>query len=197
MDVEDVFNDPKIWADFDKAWSEAKVEIFRLQLLNTYKVPDEEKDFNSYLKGEVIPLSEGFSNWMKQISDMKSKGIRLINLLVVDVPLSDYIKFSVDTYLSKTSAVGQDTLMVERGEVLKVIDKIQDFWMFDKKTIIPMNYDAEGHLLGVGKAITNGKEVDKYVQVRNNLMAVAQPMNIFMELEAHKNKHINNKSLSY
>lgn len=179
----DIWSDPDIWGDFDKGWETAKNEVFRLQLLSTYRVPGEEEEFERYLKGEKVIPSKDFDDWKKQIAEVKNRGARIINLLVVDEPPSDYIYFSIDTYLKETRKSGQETLIVKRSDAAPFIDHAIDFWMFDSKIVIPMKYDNEGHFLRTGKAVTGGHELSEYVKLRDVLMRIAISLEKFIEID--------------
>lgn len=152
-----------------------------MQLLDTYRVPGEEEEFERYLKGEKVIPSKGFEDWKKQIAESRSRGVRIINLLIVDEPTSDYIRFSIDTYLKETEKSGQETLIVKRADAQSFTKNAIDFWMFDSKTVVPMRYDKEGHFLGTGKTVIGGTELDEYVRLRDALMEKAIGLGKFIE----------------
>ena len=60
---------------FEELWSDAKEEIFRLELLNTYLVDYEAQAFNKYKKGlEVSGLDiPGFDKWLEDINHKTKK----------------------------------------------------------------------------------------------------------------------------
>lgn len=185
--------------EFDKVWSSlysgAKNEIFRLQLLNTYLVKDEEEWFNPYKNGEFVPVPEDlwYFNTMER---KKNEGVRILNLLVVDLPPSVYTKWVIDAVYTMTEKKGQETLMVERSKVANITGKEKDFWMFDNSTVMPMVYDTEGHFLGAGKLIDNKNELGRYVQLKDKLLDVSTPLEKFItehkiELLRRKTKNKN------
>lgn len=181
VEEKDIWSDPNIWGDFDRAWETAKKEIFRLQLLDTYRVPGEEEEFERYLKGERVIPSKDFEDWKKQIAESKNKGVRVVNLLVVDEPPSNYIRFSIDTYLMETEKSGQETLIVKREDASPFTKSAIDFWMFDSMTVVPMKYDRVGHFLGTGKTVTEGPELKEYAKLRDALMDRAISLGKFIK----------------
>ena len=172
--------------EFNKVWMElyngAKKEIFRLQLLNTYLVEDEDQWFNAYKKGKFIPVPEDLE-YFKTMERKKNGGVRILNLLVVDLPPSMYTKWVIDAVYTMTEKKGQETLVIERSNVANMTRQANDYWMFDNSVIIPMMYDKKGHFLGAGKLIDDKKELGKYVTLKDSLLKVAVPLGEF--LNAH------------
>lgn len=167
---------------FNELWKESKKEIFRLQLLNTYRVDDEKKLFEDYKKGKDINLSKDgeFNNWLHMIQTKKNQGVRIIDLEIVELPLNRYNLFGIDLFLSKTNKIGQETLYIERKNACKLISGFKDYWMFDSKAIIPMNYNKYGYFLNMDRVIRDKKELAKYIELKNNLLKIAIPMKKFL-----------------
>ena len=169
-----------VWTDL---YADAKHEIFRLQLLDTYLVESEDKWFNAYKAGKPLPIPED-SNYFRTMERKKEEGVRILNLLVVDLPLSAYTRWVADmVYTRITEKRGQETLVVERKRAGGLTRGKTDYWMFDNSVVMPMIYDREGHFLGAGKLIEGGKGVTPYNSLKEALLKEATPIRDF--LRAH------------
>ena len=166
--------------EYPKAWKEAKKEIFRLQLLNEYLVEEEKESYEAYKKGKVV-YDPGIKESLDFIAKKKEEGTRIINLLVVDLPLSTYAKYSIEMVYLFTLEKGQETLLVERSKVSGLVNNKIDFWLFDDTKVIPMLYHKDGHLIGAAQPIT-GKGVEEYVRLKEELLAKATPLKEFLKL---------------
>jgi hypothetical protein len=162
-----------------KAWKEAKKEIFRLQLLNEYLVKEEKESYEAYKKGKVIYDPE-IENTLEFIANKKAEGTRIINLLVVDLPLSTYAKYSIEMGYLFFLEKGEETFLVERSKVSDLVNDKRDFWLFDNSEVIPMLYHKDGRLIGAAQPIT-GKEVENYVRLKEELLAKATPLKEFLK----------------
>jgi hypothetical protein len=182
MIMSDQMGEKELSKRFGELWAEAKHEIYRLQLLDTYLVDGEKEAFCGYKKGKAancIKIS-GFEEWCSSIEGKSKQGVRIIDMEVVGLPLSEYKKFGISVALLSTNEKGQESFFVERKKVAKLISGFQDYWMFDSKVVIPMNYDKEGHFLGAGSLVVAQDRVDRYVKLREVLLGVAVPMAEFL-----------------
>ena len=174
--VEELIKD---WIHFDELWNNSKHEVFRVQLLDEYKVEGEKELFENYKKG-IIKEDPGFKEWLTMIEDLTVKGVKLVNLLLVNLPLNEYVKFGIESYLFSTVEKGQQVMMVERNKVNDIIKEIEDFWMFDRKVAIPLVYDNDGTFLGSRKDVTDEKDIKKLVRIEDSLVKVARPLQEFL-----------------
>ena len=174
---------PEFRKRFRKCWTESKHEIFRLQLLDTYLVDDEKEAFSDYKKGKAVSeiTLPGDDEWLSLIEDTTKKGVKIIDMEVVSIPLSEYKRFVIPMMFSPNSK-GQESLFVERKKIAKQISGFQDYWMFDSKIVIPMNYDKEGHFFGSGDIITEPDKIARYVKLKEELLKVATPMSEFLHV---------------
>lgn len=166
----------KIWT---KLYGDAKTEIFRLQLLDTYTVESEERFLTAYKEGRRLPIPED-SGYFKTMEQKKKEGVRILNLLVVDLPLSLYTRWVTEDVYTVTEKKGQETLMVDRKTVDKITRGKTDYWMFDDSIVMPMRYDEEGHFLGAGRPIEDKRDIAQYSSLKKDLLGVAEPMRVFL-----------------
>jgi hypothetical protein len=167
--------------DWSRLWKDAKTELFRLQLLNTYLVEDEAPAFEAYKKGKFIAMPS-FDSWLEQLQEKKNAGVKIVNLLVVDMPLSEYTRFGIEMCYFATATKGQETFIVERKDVAHLLDGAVDFWMFDRKAAIPMKYDKEGHWLGTEDTVTDANGIAKLNNIRDRVLEHALPLEEFLKV---------------
>jgi hypothetical protein len=141
----------------------------------------EREAFDRFMDGKPVNFMEipGFKEWIAGIAKKRASGARIINLNVLDLPLSDYIRFGINSLrISKKS--GQESRFVERKQVLPLTRGFQDFWLFDSKTVMLVNYDKEGHFLSESNPITDPEVVSKHILVRDGLVEASLPMEAFL-----------------
>lgn len=168
--------------DYWSLWKDASGEIFRLQLLNRYDVEPERQMFDTYQRVGKVDLSEnqGFNNWLGKIKDKLDHGVRVINLNVVDLPLSEYMKFCIASYLIKRSEIGEEGLLIDRSIVSDIVKGNSDFIMFDRKVALEMLYDNNGRFLGTGRITRDLDTIARYVRLEEQLLRVATPIPLFI-----------------
>lgn len=173
---------------FDELWEAAKTEIFRLELLNTYNIDYEAEAFKRYKQGNPINSLEvpGFKDWLSKIEEKTKNGVSIIDVQVLDLPMSDYLKFGISSASFLAEERGEKFLFVERKYVSKLVTNVPDYWMFDSKTVITMNYDSAGRLISKGNPIDDRKEISKYLELKKKLLRAGIPMHEFLRMNGIK-----------
>ena len=172
-------------SDIIRLWDRSKSEIFRLQLLNAYWEDTKTDAFGEFMQG--IPpdpmKNSGFKEYREGIAKKKIDGVRIINMQVLDLPISDALKFGI-AFLRLSEESGQKSLFVERKNVADLVKGFRDFYMFDSKIVLNVIYDkdVEGRYLGTEKPITDPEEVSAYIKLRDGLVKAAVPMGDFLGL---------------
>lgn len=125
---------------FEELWSDAKEEIFRLELLNTYLVDYEAQAFNKYKKGLEVSGWDipGFDKWLQDITDKTKDGVKILDLQVLDLPMSEYLKFGIGSASFFAQDKGEKFMFVERNKVSEIIKGVEDYWLFDSEVVLPM-----------------------------------------------------------
>ena len=175
------FNSVKTFSDL---WAEAKVEIFRLELLNTYSIGYEAGAFNKYKQGKPIDVSKevsGFNEWLSKAEQTVKRGVSIVDIQVLDLPMSDYIKFGIKYGSLFAEQKGEKFLFIERKNVSELVKGFSDYWMFDSNTVMLMNYDSEGQLLSRSNPIKERAEVTRYLELKNRLLHMGVPMQKFLK----------------
>ncbi len=86
--------------------------MFRLEARNEYRVPFEVEAFRLFLSGATPPHDDGDREWAELIASHRSAGRLWQKVHVVDLPLSDYVRFEVTTAYDYFSEFGEDVGMI-------------------------------------------------------------------------------------
>lgn len=171
----------KEWDRFEELWDAAKEEIFRLQLLNIYTVKAEEEEFKNFKEGVSMQMDQELAKWLDTLKIKKAAGVRNINVQVVDLPLTDYLKFEISCYPMQED-VGREIFIIDRKSASALVLEFQDYWMFDRKNIVLMNYDVEGRFKNATFPEIDAIELAGYVRLKDELLKIAKPMREFFSV---------------
>lgn len=125
--------------------------LFRLETLATYEVPSEGSDFARYLAGEPGPTPERRQRWLDRLSDEVSRGLRRRRVHVVNLPLSDYLRFECEwSYaLNPYEEIRILELTAQRRDLQRLVDAAGgDFYVVDDEHVICLHYTADNQPLG-------------------------------------------------
>lgn len=125
---------------------------FRLEMLPQYNVPEESESFALFLSGSSA-VPENFNNdWRELIAKAVSQGKRFSRIRLIEGPLTLYQQFEISWAYKKSVEVGEDIRFIVRPEKVifkKAVPALKDFWLFDGKDCLLMEYDQHGSFLGV------------------------------------------------
>lgn len=125
--------------------------LFRLETLPSYEAPAEGSDFARYLNGEPAPNPERRQRWLDRLADEVSRGRRRQRVHVVQLPLSDYLRFECEwSYaLNPYEDIRILVLSAERPDLHRLVAEAGgDFYLVDGDHLIRMHYTGEGQPLG-------------------------------------------------
>lgn len=140
---------------------------FRLELLQKYSVESELKSFSDFFDNGKIDPNKNL-RWHKIISGAKQRGAIINRVHVIRLPLSDYLKYELEEYKFNIIA-GENIFLLNKNDFESDINF--DFWLFDDKIVLKMNYNQNGEFLSFEK-IT--KDISKYIKLKNKLLAVSK-----------------------
>ena len=145
--------------NFAACFDEFRVSAFRLETLRQYTVSAEDERIAAFRERRPLPeRSVRTSPWLRRIAETTAAGKHWSRVHVVDVPLSEYVRFEMVTYRESAQA-GEDIRITDR-RADPALDALQtDFWLFDAETDHPfaalMQYSADGHY--VDAAVTTDR----------------------------------------
>jgi hypothetical protein len=159
-------------------------EAFRLEAQQAYAVPAESAQYQAFLAGQPLPSDPAVERSMAVIREATAAGTRVHRVHVVDLPLTTYLRYEIAAY-AENSAAGEHVAIAVRSWHPALAALGEDFVLFDPGTdaeaVVPMHYDAAGHLTGTSHSTDPG-DVARAVRARDIAMAHAIPLHEFTAL---------------
>ncbi|GHI07395.1 hypothetical protein AQI88_20585 [Streptomyces cellostaticus] len=170
---EPVYLDGNEWnAYFD----EFKHSAFRLEVHQTYTLPDEAETFRSFLAGE--PMPDGFNErWHQTIRSNTEAGRTMIRAKIVRRPITPYSRFLFGWGIAGNVAVGEDYRILDLTDQPNPGLPEQDFWMFDETTVVHLNYRPDG--TQINRELIREPNIDKYLAWRDLALESAIPFHAY------------------
>ncbi|MEV6730124.1 MULTISPECIES: DUF6879 family protein [unclassified Streptomyces] len=103
--------------------------------------------------------------WSRTIRSQTSQGKRVERVRLVDDPPTPGQLYLLDN-AKRNCAVGEDIRNLSRAEANRLRLPAEDFWIFDSRFAVLLNFDDDDNLLDV-ELITEPAEVNRYAQVRD------------------------------
>ncbi|WP_026932494.1 DUF6879 family protein [Glycomyces tenuis] len=135
--------------EFSRPFREFRYTAYRLEALQRYTVPSEEAPFERFQAGEERGAFPGIAQWIDEtIAPAVAEGRRLHRVHVVELPVSDYVRFEAAWAYAHTAAAGEEIriLPVEQGEWPAELPHY-DYWLFDSRSLLSMYYDDDGRFV--------------------------------------------------
>lgn len=135
--------------EFARPFKEFRYTAYRLEALQLYTVPYEQTAFDRFLAGEApneLPFDPGWIDGI--IAPAVAEGRRMHRVHVVELPVTDYVRFESHWAYERNSAAGEEIriLPVSQGEWPAELPNY-DYWLFDSELLMSMRYDDEGHFV--------------------------------------------------
>lgn len=144
---------------------------FRLETLPAYNVASEQDEFDRFLAGEKAPDDLHYG-WLDIVSGHKAAGRPMQRVRVVTRPLSDYIRYEFEWGFRFNVQAGEDIRILDVSDREFDLPE-QDFWIFDDTTIVHLDYDADGAV--VGRDQLDAPDVGKYLRWRDLALSESVP----------------------
>ena len=147
---------------------------FRLELLQKYDVDEEKESLNEFLKTGKVLENKSNRDWANIIKNSLKRGAKMERVHIIKTPLSDYLKYEIEAYKLNIKA-GEKISFVLKGDFDKVNKRIinQDFWLFDDKIVLTMNYNSHGKFKGFTELTKN---INKFIKFKNELLLKSKPI---------------------
>lgn len=158
-----------------------QIEAFRIEVLPEYHVIEEKDALQSFLETKKLEISSDLKNYLSIHENKIAEGKKHIRARVVPNPITNYFIFETKVGYSNASKIGIELFFMDQQEFdffKKTYSKydLNDFWLFDKNTLIKMNYDHLGTFLGITKSI-NPEEVEVARRIRNVFLEKGKSLN--------------------
>lgn len=145
---------------------------FRMETHQVYTIPAEQENLRRFLAGEPKPEGHN-SGWHSTIRGNVEAGKIMQRLKIVRRPFTDYTRCLFAWAIPGNVAAGEDyrVLDVTDREDLDLLE--QDFWLFDEKTVLLLNFNDDGTLRG--RELADPRELDHYLKLRDTALAESVP----------------------
>ncbi|MEU6310206.1 DUF6879 family protein [Streptomyces sp. NPDC047014] len=127
--------DGEDWASKFKTF---RTEAWRLETLPQYLVPQEADEFAAFKAGARFP-GPYEDAWTEMV---RTRHVGRVHVLAQ--PLSDYLRFEFARYYQHQAAAGEDIRILDVTDRPNPLPDVQDFWMFDRSTVVLMHYEPDG-----------------------------------------------------
>lgn len=154
---------PSFLSYFTSAISSA----YRLELLSSYIVEQEINAIEQFRKNPSLRPPDFNQDWTSLISGLKARRVKIQRVRLVDEPISEYLKFEIKWGYTSNITAGEEIRIIERSafdDIARIVPITRDFWLFDEKKCVMLEYDFVGRFLGL-KALPEDT-VDQYVQLK-------------------------------
>lgn len=122
-------------------------DAFRLETLQTYDVVFEAERLEAFRKGEPLPETESMVRDHRMKEELRRTGRRIWKVHIVDLPLSDYLRYEFVAYEGSIAA-GEEVFIADRSSSPDLADLRDDFVLFDDAAVLWYRYTDEGKLTG-------------------------------------------------
>ncbi|MER6573924.1 DUF6879 family protein [Streptomyces sp. NPDC001093] len=132
--------------EFNRLFTEFKFTAYRLESLQRYDVSYEQDEFARFLSGEARGEFPGIAEWIDgTVAKAVAAGKVLSRVHVVELPLSDYVRFECAWAYEHTVEAGEDVriLPVSKQEWPSELPH-HDYWLFDSTQLVAMYYEEDG-----------------------------------------------------
>lgn len=151
---------------------------FRLELLDKYTDASEAEPLRRFLAGR--PQDPRWREpWAQFVRASVRDGKQVARVHVVDEPLSDYLQFEMTCGYPAGVAAGENVRILRQAEWPKVWLPERDFWLFDDRDSVVMDYGDDGDFLGA-EIVSAPEAVAGYLYVRDLAMQHSVPLNDYL-----------------
>jgi hypothetical protein len=131
-------------------WEAFRATAFRLETLQYYALAEDEPRRRAFREGRTLPPRPGKTESLRMISTAVSAGKGVYRVHVVDLPLSEYIRYELAVYPENVAA-GEDVRIAPRNAHPGLRDLTADFWLFDadgdRPAVVWFRYTPDGRII--------------------------------------------------
>lgn len=165
---------------FENAWKKAMKNIFRLEMLPEYNVPEDLIIFEKWKKGQV-DFKEETDLWLQNIKATKTRGVQMQRVRITPLPIPEYIRYEIN-YWQFSVRNGEEILFLKEQDFAAIKASFnfepEDFWLFNDEVLVIFHY--EGGDLVEERPITDPAIIDDHKKLKYKLLKQALPMTHFL-----------------
>lgn len=165
------------------AWKKVRKNIFRLESLPKYNVPEDLVLFKKWKKGK-LNVNFDFKDWFKNLEKIKKKGIKIQRVRILPLPLSNYTKYEIDVW-KHSIKYGEKIYFIKSKNYQKIKKSLhfkpKDFWAFDDKIVVIFYYNKKGNF--IKEELISKAKINNYKSLKRKLLQNSIPMKHFLKLK--------------
>ncbi len=165
---------PIAYSVFDKLFTNYKKEAFRLETLPEYRVSGEDKELAYFKRHGRLPAELKFNPWEKLIGKARERGAQMWRIRRLSRKRTAYERYELACYKKQTElGLKVWTFTRDFGDLpeMNVLPFAFEYWMFDEKKIVFVQYDLTGQFMGVCEYLGPPKP---YIALRNRLKRLSK-----------------------
>lgn len=165
--------------EFMSMFTSIKQSSYRLETLQSYGESSESSPFHDYSRG-VTPDPSFMDEWCQILKANVNAGHSMRRVHIVDLPLTQYMRFEIECCYQLSDVAGEEIRLLDRSIIppglLKSIN--EDYWLFDRSTIMVNDYDVSGALYQA-RITTDPKAVAFYAHIEEKTWELSVPFRQF------------------
>jgi hypothetical protein len=148
---------------FENEFDRVAETAFRLETRQDYAGATGPR-YEFWQRGEQMPeRSPQTSGWLARVASSTAQGKRWQRVHVVDLPLSEYMRYELVVY-AENAAAGEDIRIVERAAHPTLELLREDYWLFDaddpsQERAIFLEFDTGGYPIRYERTCDSGRLV--------------------------------------
>lgn len=123
-------------------------EAWRLETLPQYLVPQESEEIEAFRAGRRTDPRTYSSPYTEDLKRLRGEGKQKGRVHILTQPLSEYLRFEFSRYYAPHAMAGEDIRILDVTGRDNPLQGIQDFWLFDRSTVVLMHYEGDGKQIG-------------------------------------------------
>lgn len=155
----------------------AKFELFRLETYPEYRVDGEDGEIKYFMKhGKMGPESVDSRRWYAKMASARDRGANYWRIRRLSVPRTPYERYELAAY-KRQIPHGLKVWAFNRHQMphaTKELDEVpyaMDYWMFDEKKIIFIQYDLLGKYM---QTLEYTGDPTPYIKLRDRLKKISK-----------------------
>ncbi|GHB00453.1 hypothetical protein GCM10010330_63220 [Streptomyces tendae] len=155
-------------------------EAWRLETLPQYLMPQESGELEAFRAGKRVDPETYSSPYTEDLKRFRAEGKSKGRVHVVTRPLSEYLLFEFSRYYAPHVLAGEDIRILDVTERENPLPGVQDFWMFDRSTVVLMHYESDG--TQVSRELFEGEPAD-FIEYQRIAVAESVPFLEYVKSE--------------
>jgi hypothetical protein len=168
---------------FRASWDAAEVRYLKVERRQSYNQVGD-ASYERFARGDYGRASESLREALMGQEEMyrsaRARGIRLVRLRLVELPLTDYLlRYEFPSYLVSQDELGEEILVATVGPEGRLDDLLPDCIIFDHTVMYVNTYDGCGRPAGAIR-VDDAPTIDEHVGRAEALLEESLPLRRFM-----------------